>query len=103
FFCSRVPRHDHMALLLRREDHTDGGNGRADVHLTGAMEKQRRRRLLRDVHHHEFTNQFWRDAHPMPGNRVDNRGITLENRIASTDLYTPSASLIEDNGIACTH
>jgi len=34
---------------------------------------------------------------------VDNRGITLKNHIAITDLYTPLAPLIEYNGITCTY
>jgi hypothetical protein len=56
-----------------------------------------------DVHHREFTDRFRRDAYQTPGNRVDNRGMTLENHIAITDLYTPRAPLIKDNGIACTY
>jgi hypothetical protein len=56
-----------------------------------------------DVHHREFTDRFRRDAYQTPGNRVDNRGMTLENHIAITDFYTTRAPLIEENDIACTY
>src|SRR5215475_6736090 len=56
-----------------------------------------------DVHHREFADQFRRDADQTPRYGVNNRVRSIENRKAITNLYSPAAPLIEDNGITGTH